>query len=280
MNQRPESMEFGLEEVGGGREHDCIIQWQNVSKVFAKDGKPIEAVADVSVNIRRGEFISIVGPSGCGKSTLLNMTAGTMPINGGVITYNGQPVDAVNTRVGYMTQKDNLLPWRTVKGNVALPLEIQGVPKARREERVREQIERVGLSGFENHYPRELSGGMRKRVALIRTLIYGPETLLMDEPFGALDSQLKLILQDELLRIWGDSGQTIIFVTHDLHEAIALSDRVVVLSRRPARVKMIADVPLSRPRNVFDLSFNKETAELQRHLWEALREDIRHGEDV
>lgn len=259
---------------------DCILQWQNVGKTFFKDGRPIEAVADVSVDIRRGEFVSLVGPSGCGKSTLLNMTAGTMPINGGRILYNGAPVTTVNQHVGYITQKDNLLPWRTVKGNVALPLEIKKIPPERRQTLVQEQINRVGLKGFENHYPRELSGGMRKRVALIRTLIYEPETVLMDEPFGALDAQLKLILQDELLRIWSGSGKTIVFVTHDLHEAISLSDRVVVLSRRPARVKMVAEVPLPRPRSVFDLSFNDKAAALHKQLWEALREDIMHGDAV
>jgi NitT/TauT family transport system ATP-binding protein len=257
--------------------NDCVLEWQNVRKVFVKDGTAVEAVADVSLSIGRGEFVGLVGPSGCGKSTLLSMSAGTMPIDGGRILYHGQPVTTVNRRVGYMTQKDNLLPWRTVKGNVALPLDIKKIPAERKEALVREHIGRVGLAGFENHYPRELSGGMRKRVALIRTLIYDPETLLMDEPFGALDAQLKLIMQDELLRIWSGSGKTIVFVTHDLHEAIALSDRVVVLSRRPGRVKMVADVPLPRPRNVFDLSFSAEAAALHKRLWEALREDILHG---
>jgi NitT/TauT family transport system ATP-binding protein len=259
---------------------EIALRWQGVRKVFAREGKTVEAVADVSLDIRRGEFVALVGPSGCGKSTLLNMTAGTMPIDGGEVIYEGQPVAAVNTRVGYITQKDNLLPWRTVQENVALPLEIRGVPPAEREARVQALIDRVGLTGFEKHYPRELSGGMRKRVTLIRTLVYDPETLLMDEPFGALDAQLRLIMQDQLLKIWSGSGKTIVFVTHDLGEAITLADRVVVLSRRPARVKLIAEVPLSRPRDVFDLAHSGEVASLHRELWDALREDLMHGDSV
>ena len=255
-----------------------VLEWQNVRKVFVREGRAVEAVADVSLDIRRGEFVSLVGPSGCGKSTLLNMTAGTMPIDGGRVIYDGEPVTAVNRRVGYITQKDNLLPWRTVRENVALPLEIRGVPPAERDARVRTLIERVGLGGFEDHYPRELSGGMRKRVTLIRTLVYDPETLLMDEPFGALDAQLRLVMQDELLKIWSGSGKTIVFVTHDLAEAIALSDRVVVLSRRPARVKLVAEVPLPRPRDVFEMSHGPAAAALHRQLWDALREDLLHGE--
>ncbi len=259
---------------------DFALQWRGVRKIFERAGQVVEAVADVSLDIRRGEFVSLVGPSGCGKSTLLNMTAGTMPFEGGEVIYGGRLVDAVNTRVGYITQKDNLLPWRTVQENVALPLEIRGVPAGERADRVQEMIERVGLKGFEKHYPRELSGGMRKRVTLIRTLVYDPETLLMDEPFGALDAQLRLIMQDQLLKIWSGSGKTIIFVTHDLGEAITLSDRVVVLSRRPARVKRVAEVPLARPRDVFDLAHSGEVAALHRELWEALREDLMHGDSV
>ena len=256
------------------------VEWQNVSKTFYKDGNPVQATHNISLQIEEGEFVSIIGPSGCGKSTLLNMTAGIMQPTSGRVLYRGQEVKGVNTRVGYITQKDNLLPWRTVRANVALALEIRRVPKAEQDRLIAEYIERVGLSGFENHYPRELSGGMRKRVALIRTLIYDPETLLMDEPFGALDAQLKTIMQDELLRIWSGSGKTVIFVTHDLHEAIVLSDRVVVLCRRPGTIKLVERVPLPRPRNVFDLSFNAETNELHRRLWEALREDMRMGEAV
>jgi len=227
---------------------EIALQWRGVRKVFAREGKTVEAVADVSLDIRRGEFVALVGPSGCGKSTLLNMTAGTMPIDGGDVIYEGQPVAAVNTRVGYITQKDNLLPWRTVQENVALPLEIRGVPPAEREARVQALIDRVGLTGFEKHYPRELSGGMRKRVTLIRTLVYDPETLLMDEPFGALDAQTRSRMQSLLLEVLEREGKTVMMITHSVDEAVFLASRIVVVTARPARVKAVIKVPFEYPR--------------------------------
>ena len=160
---------------------DYVIEWKGLGKAFDKDGAPVEAIQDIDVQIREGEFVSVVGPSGCGKSTLLNMTAGLMQPTQGEVHYRGSRVTGVNTRVGYVTQKDNLLPWRTVRGNVQISLEIAKVPKAERERRFQEQIKAVGLVGFEDHLPSELSGGMRKRAVLIRTFIYEPETLLMDE---------------------------------------------------------------------------------------------------
>jgi NitT/TauT family transport system ATP-binding protein len=186
----------------------------------------------------------------------------------------------VNRRVGYMTQRDNLLPWRTVETNIGIALEIAHVNRAERHRRVDQFVNLVGLNGFEEAYPAELSGGMRKRVALARTLIYDPETLLMDEPFGALDAQLKLILHAELLRIWEESRKTIVFVTHDLTEAITLADRVIVLSGRPGTVKLTQPIDLSRPRDVFKVRFTERFGQLHELLWGALEDDIRMGEEV
>jgi NitT/TauT family transport system ATP-binding protein len=259
---------------------EFVIEWRGLGKAFEKDNAAVQAIQDIDLQIREGEFVSIVGPSGCGKSTLLNMTAGIMKPTQGEVLYRGTRVERVNTKVGYITQKDNLLPWRTVRGNAMVPLEIHKIPKAERERRFREQVKMVGLEGFEDHLPSELSGGMRKRAVLIRTFIYGPETLLMDEPFGALDAQLKVVMHEELLRMWSGTGKTIVFVTHDLAEAVALSDRVIVLSKRPGVVRMATDIPLARPRNILDLGLDPEAATLTRRLWEGLREDVRAGEEI
>ncbi|MGE0717348.1 MAG: ABC transporter ATP-binding protein [Alphaproteobacteria bacterium] len=257
-----------------------LIEYRGLGKRFWKGGKPIQAIENLTFSVAKGEFVSVVGPSGCGKSTLLNLAAGLMAPTAGEVRYDGVPVTDVNHRVGYMTQKDNLMPWRTVEGNVDLALRIQGVGRAERRDRARHFIELVGLGGFENHYPGELSGGMRKRVALARLLVYDPETLLMDEPFGALDAQLKMVMHEELLAIRDRTGKTIVFVTHDLTEAVTLSDRVVVLAPRPGRVKMIHDVPLARPRNVFQIRFTPQFGEVFETLWGAIEQDMRKGEEV
>jgi NitT/TauT family transport system ATP-binding protein len=256
------------------------ITFDHIGKRFFKRGKPFQALGDAHFEVKPGEFISIVGPSGCGKSTLLNITAGLMKPSSGAVSYKGDPVTAVNTKVGYVTQSDTLLPWRTVRQNIAIPLEIRHSPKGEREQRVNRMIEKVGLSGFEQHYPSELSGGMRKRVILARTLIYEPETILMDEPFGALDAQLKLVLHEELLRLWADTGMTVLFVTHDLAEAVTLSDRVVVVSSRPGVMRAIQDIDIPRPRNVFEVRFDDRFRELHQELWAILQDDIRQGGEM
>src|SRR5215212_7653905 len=225
----------------------ALIEMEQLSKQFYRNGKALLACHNVNLSVDSGKFIAVVGPSGCGKSTLLNMSAGLMKPSAGTVRYAGTEVNGVNRNVGYMTQRDNLLPWRSVEANVGLALEVARVPTAERQKRVREFIDLVGLTGFEKHYPAELSGGMRKRVALARTLVYDPETLLMDEPFGALDAQLKVIMHGELLKLWERSHKTILFVTHDLTEAITLADRVVVMSSRPGRIKLIQKVDLPRP---------------------------------
>ena len=257
-----------------------MIEYARVGKRFYKEGRPVQALDGFSLSIGKGEFVGIVGPSGCGKSTLLNLTAGLMQPTSGQVIYDGVPVAHANTRVGYMTQKDNLMPWRTVEDNVGLALQIRGLGREQRREQVKQFVNLVGLRGFERHFPAELSGGMRKRVALARTLIYDPETLLMDEPFGALDAQLKMILHDELLKLWDKTHKTIIFVTHDLAEAVALADRVVVLTARPGRVKVVQEIDLPRPRDVFQVHFTPEFGRLFERLWGALEEDIRKGVEV
>src|SRR6195256_2165803 len=210
-----------------------MIRIENVSKSFYKRGAVVDAVQDINLTIKRHEIVAVIGPSGCGKSTLLNMIAGLYAPTRSRVVYNGATVSNVNTDVGYMTQKDNLLPWRSVRDNVAFPLELAGVPQAERARRADEVIRHVGLQGFEDRYPNELSGGMRKRACLGRMLLYGAETALLDEPFGALDAQLKLAMHDLLLKLAAENKQTVVLVTHDLMEAVTLADRVLVCTRRP-----------------------------------------------
>jgi NitT/TauT family transport system ATP-binding protein len=267
-----------------GVEHESpILRFRNIHKRFGRGGPKGEgvlAVSGVSLDVREGEFVAVVGPSGCGKSTLLNMAAGLMRPSKGEVWYAGRRINSVQTDVGYVTQKDNLMPWRTAEANVAMPLEIRGVPAAERKERVAEYLELVGLTGFERSYPAQLSGGMRKRVTLARSLVYDPDTLLMDEPFGALDAQLKLILQDELLRLLSQRRRSVVFVTHDLTEALALADRVIVFSARPGTIRLEREVPFGRPRDVLGIRFASGFGELHDELWRALESDIRMGKDV
>lgn len=259
-----------------------FVELDSVSKTFLKGKESTPALDSTTFNVRQQEFVALVGPSGCGKSTVLNMTAGLFPPTSGRIIFDGVPVDGLNRRVGYMTQKDTLLPWRTAEANIAAPLELacRNLDEITRAEKVSEMIDLVGLRGFERHFPGELSGGMRKRVALARMLVYDPEMLLMDEPFGALDAQLKLVMHDEVQRIVGNGRKTVLFVTHDLGEAIALADRVVVFSSRPGRVKIIRNIDLPRPRDVFRIRFAKEFAELHEELWEELKDEVKKGTEA
>jgi NitT/TauT family transport system ATP-binding protein len=244
------------------------IRLDNVSKYFFKNGARIAAVANVSADFPAGSFITLVGPSGCGKSTLFNCIAGFIEPERGEVLYKGARVAGPNIGIGYMTQKDTLLQWRSVIANVMLPLQLQRRPAAEARERALAILARVGLAGFAEHMPRELSGGMLKRAALARTLVFNPETLLMDEPFGNVDVQLKLQLQRELMTLWESERKTVVFVTHDLEEAIALSDRVIVLSRRPGRVKEIIPITLPRPRDPVAIRFESAFQEVHRHLWD------------
>lgn len=224
-----------------------LLSLDGVTKEYHARGKRVVALDSISLTVAAGEFVTIVGPSGCGKSTLLNLIVGLLRTSAGRISFRGEPIDGICTRIGYVTQKDNLLPWRTLAENVEIALEIREVGKAERKRQSLELIERVGLSGFEDHYPHELSGGMRQRANIIRTLIYDPELILMDEPFGPLDAQTRIVLQDQLLRLWSATKKTIIFITHDLIEAITLADRVVLMTSRPGRIKSIENVMIPGP---------------------------------
>ena len=254
------------------------ISITGVRKAYVARGAERLALDRVDLEIADGEFVAFVGPSGCGKSTLMNMIAGILPVTEGTIMHEGRPVRGINRAVGYMTQADAVLPWRTVRQNVELPLRFHGVPRGERAARVEAMLEQVGLAGFGGSFPAELSGGMRKRVALAQLLAYGPRTLLMDEPFGALDAQLKLLMQEQLLRIWTERRQTVVFVTHDLAEAITLAQRVVVFSGRPGRIKQIEEVALPGDRDVFRVRFLPEFERAYTRLWDALAPEIRRGE--
>lgn len=264
----------------GGRQMPTTIDISHVSKAFVKAGQPLRVLDDVSISVEEGEFVALIGPSGCGKSTILNMVAGLIAPDVGHLRYEGLTIDAVNTAVGYMTQSDSLLPWRTVEGNISAALDIQRIETHEKQRRVREAIETVDLVGFEKHRPHELSGGMRKRVLLARTLIYNPATLLMDEPFGALDALLRIVMQEELLRIWNNDRRTVVYVTHDLSEAITLADRVIVFSKRPGRVVLDQRIDLPRPRVIDSLRTSAEFLDIYDQLWSTIRLEVASPTDT
>jgi ABC-type nitrate/sulfonate/bicarbonate transport system, ATPase component len=247
---------------------ETILEFRDVSKMFYAAGTgAFSALRGVDLSIRQGEFVALLGPSGCGKSTLLNMAAGLMKPSAGEVVYRGAVVQGANTDVGYMTQKDSILPWRTAAGNVALPLEIQRVPRRERQERVTAMLARVGLSDAASRYPTELSGGMKKRVLLGRCLVYNPHTLLMDEPFGALDAQLRASLQQDLVHVWERERPTILFVTHDIEEAILLADRIVVFGTKPGRVIHEERLDLPRPRDMRSVREDPASLDAWTRLW-------------
>ena len=229
------------------------------------------ALDRVSLTVNDGEFVSIVGPSGCGKSTMLNVIAGLLPPSEGGTSVAGIEANGAGSRIGYMFQKDTLLPWATALDNICLPMDVKG---ARDAHKARALIQLVDLTGFEAHYPRQLSGGMRKRVQLARLLAQDPEVLLMDEPFGALDAQTRLIIQEEFLKIWERQRKTVLFVTHDLQEAIALSDRVVLISARPGRIKATYAVNLPRPRRVDEVMAHPHFTALFQEIWASLKQEV------
>lgn len=259
------------------------LEARGVYKVFVarREGRQegFLALRNVDLDVRQGEFLTLIGPSGCGKSTLLNMFAGLALPTIGHVSHGGATIGGVNTRVGYITQDDNLLPWRTMLGNVELGLEFKGTPARERRDRALTYLQRVGLGGFEQHYPHELSGGMRKRVSIVRTLVdETDDVILMDEPFGPLDAQTRLLLQDWLLRLWEDSRRTIVFVTHDLVEAIALSDRIAIFTRAPGSIKAIRSVPIQRPRDVFRIHDAPGFGAIYKEIWEDLAQEISRTE--
>jgi NitT/TauT family transport system ATP-binding protein len=240
------------------------------------DGDEQVALSNVNLAVPPGSFTSIVGPSGCGKSTLLSIIAGLIEPTAGEILIDGRPVRGVQRGIGFLFQHDTLLPWWSVRDNVGFGLRLQRCPAAQIKERTAEWIGRVGLNGFEQHYPAQLSGGMRKRVALAQMLAYEPDLILMDEPFAALDAQTRNLMENDLLRIVEQSGQkTVLFVTHDLEEAVALSDRTVLLTAGPAAtVKASYDVPLARPRDVLASRQNPQFRVIFTAIWQGLSEEV------
>ncbi|MBG6136823.1 ABC transporter ATP-binding protein [Longispora fulva] len=251
------------------------IRLHRATKVFPDaSGGSFTAMRNVTLDVAPGEFVTVVGPTGCGKSTTLSLVSGLEPASAGAVEVGGVPVTAIPRNVGYMFQQDAVLPWRTVSDNVGLGLRYRGASKSDARSRSQDWIERVGLAGFEKYYPHQLSGGMRKRVALAQTLITEPEIILMDEPFGALDVQTRELMQAELLRLWAGTGAAVVFVTHDLTEAIALADRVVVMTAAPATVKTIVEVDLPRPRDVDEIRLQPAFLRLYRAVWQSLREEV------
>lgn len=256
----------------------ALIRFAGVSKRFSLEDGELTVVRDIDLAIERGEIITLVGPSGCGKSTLLNMAAGLFQPSEGAVYYDGAPLSGLNSRVGYMTQSDHLLPWRTVYGNIVAPLEIRSMGKAEARARVEALLETVGLEGFSGSYPSQISGGMRKRTALARLLAYDPQTLLMDEPFGALDALLRLRLQVELRILAKRLNKTVLFVTHDLEEAVALGDRCAVFSARPGRIISVVKVPLPQERDLMQLRFNTDFTRTCAELWSLLSSELARSE--
>lgn len=248
-----------------------IIRTEQLYKSFVRGNQEIAVLAGINLEVEQDSFTVVVGPSGCGKSTLLNIIAGLLPATSGHVYYQGNLMVSPRLEVGYLTQKDTLMPWRSVERNIALPLEIRRVNKAERQSIVSKLISTVGLAGFEKHYPHELSGGMLRRASLARMLSTSPEVLLMDEPFGALDAQLRLELQGELLRLWSGTGKSVLFITHDIEEAIVLGDRVIVLGLGGHTIHD-EYITLPRPRDVARIRFQPEFAEIHHRLWTALME--------
>ena len=248
----------------------------NVTKRFVTpSGAAMTAIRDVSLTVAPGEFCAIVGPTGCGKSTTLTLAAGLEQPSAGTVRVSGTPVDGITKGVSFVFQTDALLPWKPVLDNVALGPMFKGIGKSEAKSRARTWLQTVGLGGFEEHYPHQLSGGMRKRVSLAAALINEPSLLLMDEPFSALDVQTRAIMSNELLNLWDRLTPTVLFVTHDLEEAIGLADKVVVITAGPGTVKAVFDIDLPRPCGaVQDIRFDKRFLELYQQIWGALREEV------
>jgi NitT/TauT family transport system ATP-binding protein len=251
----------------------------NISVAFVAEGAArYTAISAATLTIGAGEFVSVVGPTGCGKSTLLNVAAGLLAPSAGSVRIGGAPLAGLNRRAGYLFQSEALLPWRTALGNVTVGLEFRGVPRAEAVARGESWLARVGLRGHGHRYPHQLSGGMRKRVALAQTLILEPQIILMDEPFSALDIQTRQLMENELLELWSADRKSVVFITHDLEEAISLSDRVVVLSAGPeSRPIGEFEIDLPRPRDVAEIRMTPRFIELHTKIWQVMKEEVLKG---
>ncbi len=241
------------------------------------DGKAVAALRDFNMSVARGEFVAVVGPTGCGKSTTLNLVTGLARPSRGTVRVFGKEVSGIDPRIGFAFQTDALFPWRNVIDNVAAGPLFRGKPKAEAIDLARQWLARVNLSGHESKYPHQLSGGMRKRVALAQTFINEPQILLMDEPFSALDAQTRVLMHEELMALWQQNRSSVIFVTHDLEEAIALADRVFVLTSGPATVKSVYTIDLPRPRVVSDIRYEPKFIEISHTIWNDLREEVQRS---
>lgn len=254
---------------------DLAVALDDVTLIFSDvNGDPVLAVDDVSIQVPKGQFLAIVGPSGCGKTTVLNMLSGLIKPTLGTVEKHGEIVTGPSMDVGYMLARSALFPWRTARRNVEMPMEIRGIPKAERKRRADELLDMVKLSDFKNKFPSQLSQGMRQRVAIARTLAIEPKLWLLDEPFSALDAQTRITVQNEFLRLWENTGSTVILVTHDLAEAVLLADRVIVMTARPGRIKLDQVIDIPRPRRVDDLMDNEHFMHLEATIWKELRDEL------
>ena len=259
----------------------AALQLRDVSCTFISRegaGQRYTAVADVTLDVGAGEFVSVVGPTGCGKSTLLNVAAGLLAPSTGTVALFGAPLAGINPRAGYMFQAESLMPWRTALGNVMAGLEFRGVEANAAREQAQGWLRRVGLAEFGERYPHQMSGGMRKRASLAQTLVLDPDLILMDEPFSALDIQTRQLMENELLALWSEKKKAVLFITHDLDEAIALADRVVVMSAGPA-ARPIGEfvIDLERPRDVAEVRVLPRFVELHQAIWAVLRDEVLKG---
>ena len=251
------------------------VELKGVSVRFHVPGKGnLLAVDNIDLTAHQGEFVAIVGPSGCGKTTVLNMLAGLMKASAGTVERHGRPVTGPSRDIGYMLARSALTPWRTTRRNVEFGLEIRGIPKAERRERAMDLLRLLRIDHFADAYPSQLSHGMQQRVAIARTLAIDPDLWLMDEPFGALDAQTRVKVQSEFLSLWEGSPKTVIFVTHDLSEAVLLADRVIVMTARPAKIKVDVRVDVERPRRPADQLFDPRLETIERAIWEELRSEL------
>jgi NitT/TauT family transport system ATP-binding protein len=260
---------------------EYALELTNISATFRSREDAAQrytAVADTTLRIRAGEFVSVVGPTGCGKSTLLNIAAGLLDASSGQVRVFGQPLQGINRRAGYMFQTEALMPWRSAIDNVMVGLQYRGVPDADARAQAQAWLERVGLGGFGDRYPHQLSGGMRKRTALAQVLALDPDIILMDEPFSALDIQTRQLMENEVLDLWAAKKKAVLFITHDLDEAIAMSDRVVVLSAGPAS-RPIGEfaIDLPRPRDVSEVRSDPRFVQLHTQIWAVMREEVLKG---
>lgn len=254
------------------------IELINVSRRFlTPDGKSMTAIRDFTMTVERGEFVAVVGPTGCGKSTTLNLITGLAKPSAGEVRLFGNAIDGIDSRIGFAFQTDALFPWRSVIDNVVAGPLFRGVARDEAYASARQWLARVNLSGHESKFPHQLSGGMRKRVSLAQTFINGPQILLMDEPFSALDVQTRVLMHDELLRLWSQSKASVVFVTHDLEEAITLADKVYVLTSGPTTVKSVYTIDIPRPRVASEIRYDQQFIDISRTIWSDLREEVQRG---